>query len=114
MITWSIEKLWTTNNDTHTDVVSKIDFRVRWEVDGIWCDTKGFLNVDYSPDNFTDYSSLTENQVVNWVKDTLGTEKVNALEALVENEFDSEVIQKTVYKVDSLTKTPKEKEGLPF
>jgi len=114
MITWSIEKLWTINNDTHLDIVTKIDFRVKWEIDGIWCDTKGFLNVDYNPDTFTDYSSLTEDQVVNWVKDTLGIEKVEALEALVENEFDSEVIQKTVFKVDSLTKTPKEQEDLPF
>lgn len=119
MITWKIEKLYTTDNDIHTDIVTKVDFSVKYtNENGKWCDTKGFRDVSYNSDNFTEYSSLTEEQVINWVKSDLGILKVSALETLVEDEFNKidneEISSTTVFKLDSLTKTTKEQDTLPF
>ena len=39
------------------------------------------------PDNLIPYSSLSENQVITWVKEQLGDDKVQEIEAALENQL---------------------------
>ena len=38
-----------------------------------------------SSENFTEYESLTETQVIDWVKSSLGQEKITEIETAVSN-----------------------------
>ena len=117
MITWKIEKFITINNETHTDIVKKVEFNIKYEKDGKFAETRGNKDITYNPDSFTDYNSITESQAVTWVKNVLGTEKVDALEKLVTdcyNNMDEGTVSSFVYTNDSFTSKEKELDDLPF
>jgi len=117
MATWSTEKLMTYNTDSRSDIVSKVYFNVKHTQSGKVCETRGEINVEFNDDTFTEYSEVTEAMTINWVKTTLGSEKVTALENLVSSawsDMESDESYKFVYKVDSLTKTEKELTDLPW
>lgn len=117
MITWSVEKLITYNRPSYSNVVSKVYFNVKYTEDDKVCETRGEIDVEFNDDTFTQYSEVTEAMTINWVKNTLGTEKVTALQNLVSSAWsnmESDESYKFVYKVDSLTKTENELTDLPW
>ena len=118
MINWEVEKLITVNNSENSNIVKTVEFRIKYEVDSKFCETRGSKEVPYNSNSFTEYESLTETQVIDWVKNILGTEKVTALENLVTNGFNNmeeDVISTFVYTLDSLeSTTERTNDDLPF
>lgn len=118
MINWKIEKLITFDNSEHTNIVKNVEFCIKYETDEKVCETRGNKDIAYNSDSFTEYDSLTETQIVNWVKNILGTVKVEALEALVTTHFNNMEEDDTylfVYTLDSLEPvTEKTLDDLPF
>ena len=117
MATWSTEKLITYNAESHSNIVSKVHFNVKHTQDDKVCETRGEVDVEFNDDTFTQNSEVTEDMTINWVKNTLGTEKVPALENLVSSawaDMESDESYKFVYKVDSLTKRQNELTDLPW
>lgn len=97
-ITWTIEQLSCYPDvDNHIDVV----FSVAWRVNGV-DDTSGTplyatvygsqtLN-PYTPKSpFTPYADLTQEQVVGWVQDMMGSEQVAAINANIEQQIENQV-----------------------
>ena len=82
--TWIIEKIdCYAQFDGKTNVVFTIHWRVNG-TDGAYTDTNyGTINVPYrtTDSTFTPYASLTQDQVLGWVKDTMGTAIVDDIEA---------------------------------
>lgn len=82
-ITWKIEQLnCYPTKEEQTDVV----FTVHWRVngtDGTYDATNyGTIAVTYAADaSFTPYANLTQDQVIGWVKDSMGTDMVADIEA---------------------------------
>jgi len=117
MITWKIEKFTTKSNATHTDIVKNVEFNIKYEKDGKFAETRGNKDITYNADSFTDYNEITEDQAITWVKNVLGTEKIDALEKLVTdcyNNMAEDDISAFVYTNDSLTSTEKTLDDLPF
>ena len=56
---------------------------------------------DPDPDNFTPYEDLTSSQVIGWVQDALGAEKVVEMEDALSTNLDSEI-------------TPTSESGIPW
>ena len=55
----------------------------------------GTHGVEYDADNFTPYADLTEEQVIGWVKDSLGEEEVLKLEESVTNSLNLKITPDT-------------------
>lgn len=83
--TWSIQQLDAyPEAEGHNDVV----FGVHWRLDGVDGEhaggVYGSVGVTLDADApFAPYASLTEAQVIGWVKDALGEEQVAAYEASI-------------------------------
>ena len=85
MATWTIE---TTNRynlfQEHEDIIYSVDYIVTEanETDSIT--VQGLVNLDLSNiTSVTAYSSITENTLVGWVKEVLGSDEVAAIENVV-------------------------------
>lgn len=70
-------------------------FNVHWRcngVDGNYAGTSyGTQNVPLSSDSpFTPYEDLTQDQVIGWVKDAMGPERVAEIEANVEQQIENQ------------------------
>jgi hypothetical protein len=83
--TWSVVQL-----DAYPEAEGQSDvvFCVHWRLDGVDGEHSGGVygsaGVTLDPDApFAPYASLTEAQVIGWVKDALGEEQVAGLEANV-------------------------------
>jgi hypothetical protein len=91
--TWSISQLDAyPEAEGHEDVV----FGVHWRLDGVDGDHSGSVygsqSVTLDPGApFTPYASLTEAQVIGWVKDALGEEAVEAAEANVAQQIADQI-----------------------
>ena len=90
-LTWKIEQLnCKPSFDGKTNVVETIHWRLNG-VDGDYANSvygsQGVTYVEGSP--FTDYDSLTEETVVEWLKDALGAEQVANYETSVNGQLDS-------------------------
>lgn len=117
MITWKIEKLTTVSNGSHTDIVRNAEFHIKYEKDGKFAETRGNKDLTYNAESFTAYDEITEAQAVTWVKNVLGTIKVDKLENLVTDAFNNmqdDEISAFIYTLDSLTATEKTLDDLPF
>lgn len=82
LITWSIEKLECYQQVTSLpDVVCNIHWRVD-ATDGTYSDvSKGSIGITYSGDlPFTPYNELSEDQVIGWVKSSLGLGEIATIE----------------------------------
>ena len=88
MITWSIDKITTVPRvGDHSDVVKEIEWRCTATIGEASQSTYGkvILTLDESSfDDFTDYDDLTEEQVVEWVKEALGEQGVSYQQLLAE------------------------------
>ena len=91
--TWSVSQLDAyPEAEGHNDVV----FSVHWTLNGVDGEHSGSVygsqGVTLDPDApFVPYASLTEAQVIGWVKDALGEEQVASLEANVAEQIADQV-----------------------
>ena len=90
-LTWKIEQLGCKPSfDGKTNVVETIHWRLNG-VDGEYATSvygsQGVTYIEGSP--FTDYDSLTEETVVEWLKDALGAEQVANYETSVNNQLEA-------------------------
>ena len=85
-ITWSIvnDGLFTMDSNGQSNVVTDVNYAVT-VTDGTNTQTKtGSISIPHDTNTeFTPYSDLTEQKVIEWVKAELGSERVNSLEALM-------------------------------
>ena len=88
MITWSIDKITTVPQvGDHSDVVKQIDWRCTANIGETSQSTYGkvILTLDESSfEDFTEYNDLSEEQVIGWVKETLGEQGVSYQQLLAE------------------------------
>ena len=90
-LTWKIEALnCKPSFDGKTNVVETIHWRLNG-VDGDYATSVyGSQGVTYEEDSpFTDYDNLTEEILVEWVKDALGEEQVATYETSVNNQLEA-------------------------
>jgi hypothetical protein len=77
----------------YDDVVVLAEWAVSG-TDGTYSETIGSNTTQFtlSPDdpNFTPYAELTEEQVVGWIKDTLGADSVASYEATIAGSIDAQ------------------------
>jgi hypothetical protein len=90
-LTWKIEQLnCKPSFDGKTNVVETIHWRLNG-VDGDYATSvygsQGVTYVEGSP--FTDYDSLTEETVIEWLKDALSAEQVATYETGVNNQLEA-------------------------
>ena len=91
--TWSAVQLdCYPQEDGHDDVV----FSVHWTLNGVDGDYSGYVygsqGVSLDPSApFVPYASLTEAQVIGWVKDALGEDQVASLEANVAEQIANQI-----------------------
>jgi hypothetical protein len=90
-LTWKIEQLnCKPSFDGKTNVVETIHWRLNG-VDGDYATSVyGSQSVTYTEGSlFTDYDSLTEETVIEWLKDALGAEQVAEYEAGVNSQLEA-------------------------
>lgn len=91
-IKWVVEQMnCYPEKDGETDVV----FTVHWRVngaDGSYSGTNyGTQGVTYEPGTpYTPYENLTQDQVVGWVKDAMGEERVAEIESNVAKQIENQ------------------------
>ena len=90
-LTWKIEQL---NCKPFFDGKTNVVETIHWRLNGVDGDyatsvygSQGVTYVEGSP--FTDYDSLTEETVVEWLKDALGAEQVAEYETSVNGQLES-------------------------
>jgi hypothetical protein len=78
--------------DGDTDVVFNVHWTLTGEEAGFSGSVYGAQGVTVDPDApFTPYADLTEEQVIGWVQDSMGEERVAALEANVTQQINDQV-----------------------
>jgi len=92
--TWKIKSLQTVDEVNETDFVTTILYRVYCteEVDGKEYKASAVSSIVIEPkeeEGFVAYSELTEEQVVGWVKESLGTEGVESIEKSLASQVDN-------------------------
>jgi len=89
--TWSIPKngLFTLNTEGQTDVVVQALYQVSGTDGTHTADIPGSVQFTYVSGNpFVPFNQLTEAQVLTWVKDTIGADRINIMEKQVANILD--------------------------
>ena len=121
-VTWKIENVDVQNVGSYNDVVKKVYFACiedRNEPSVPDASTiksslyRHHIEIgDHDTSNFTSFADLTEDQIVNWVKATLGDDHVKFLEDLVVQGYDDNPLARSTSMWAVYTPT-KDKE-LPF
>ena len=96
--TWAVVQM---DAYPQVDGKSEVVFNVHWtltgEEAGFTGSVYGSQAVTLDPDApFTPYASLTQDQVIGWVKDALGDEQVASLEANVAEQINNQVAPSVV------------------
>lgn len=96
--TWSVQQM-----DAYPQEGDKTDvvFNVHWTLIGTEAGFSGSVygtqNVSVDPDvSFTSYDDLTQEQVIDWVQDAMGAERVAAYEANVAQQINSQIASPVV------------------
>lgn len=89
--TWSIRKLFSLPKQ---DGLKNVVHRVNWQLDATDGEFKsmvhGFVDIEMnSSSQFTDYMALTEQQVIDWVIQTLGESQIESFKADLQAEIDA-------------------------
>ena len=105
--TWKIKSLQTVDEVNETDFVTTILYRVNCteEVDGKEYKASAISSIIIEPkeeEGFIPYSDLTEEQVVGWVKESLGSEEVKSIEKSLASQVDNKSKPPVVPVVKSL------------
>lgn len=91
-IQWKIENMELKPSvDSLNDVVCTAHWRVYGREEDLVTSVYGSVsfNTNIEPENFLPYEELTEQQVVGWVKDYMGTEHVEALETALASQIEN-------------------------
>jgi hypothetical protein len=95
VITWDIAQLerhLPDGNVCPDGAVYTVHYTVSCEESGKTSGAYGSIGLgDPDPSSFTPFNSLTKDQVVDWVKTTLGSEQVAAIEAALEQQIQQEL-----------------------
>ena len=95
VITWKVAQLERKlpDGDTCPDgAVYTVHYTISCEEAGKTAGAYGSIGLgDPSPSDFTPFASLTEDQVIGWVKTTLGSEQVASVEAALEQQIQQEL-----------------------
>ena len=89
--TWSIEKngLYTLNTEGQTDVVVQALYKLSGTDGTHTADTNNVAEFTYTPGSpFVPFDQLTESQVLTWVKETLGSERIALMETQIVKTLD--------------------------
>lgn len=83
---WSVLDFDLIKSNDKKDVISTVYFTLETEIDGI----KGFASevkkLNLPSDTFIEYSEITEEKVIDWIKELLTTEEIDILQkACVQN-----------------------------
>ena len=94
--TWTISQTdFVLSEDGLTNVINVIHWRVDAEqIEGevtFYASSYGTQSVTFDPDNFTDYSNVTEADCIAWVKAGMGEEAVTALETSLQANIDLQI-----------------------
>jgi len=94
--TWTIPQTdFVLSEDGLTNVINVIHWRVNAEqTEGdntFYATSYGTQSVTADPDNFTDYSNVTEDNCIAWVKKAMGEEQVTALETSLQANIDLQI-----------------------
>ena len=83
------------SEDGLTNVINVIHWRVNAEQTvgevTFYASSYGTQSVTFDPDNFTDYSNVTEADCIAWVKAGMGEEAVTALETSLQANIDLQI-----------------------
>jgi hypothetical protein len=83
------------SEDGLTNVINVIHWRVNAEQteggDTFYASSYGTQSVTFDPNNFTDYSDVTEANCIAWVKAAMGEEAVTALEGGLQANIDLQI-----------------------
>lgn len=90
---WTIEQMncYPTHNN-QTDVVFNVHWRVN-ATDGVRNATNyGTQDIIYIADSpYTPYANLTQSQVIDWVKEAMGDERVASIEANIDAQIQQQI-----------------------
>ena len=98
--TWTIPQTdFVLSEDGLTNVINVIHWRVNAEqTEGSGDDAVtynasvyGTQSVTFDPNNFTDYSDVTKDNCIAWVKKAMGEEQVTALETSLQSNIDLQI-----------------------
>lgn len=84
-INWTIDGMDVVpNKSVYTNVVSNIHWRVLATYENYMISVYGEESIEYQlRETFIPYEELTQETVINWVKQTMGIEKVTEIENMV-------------------------------
>jgi hypothetical protein len=89
---WSINEMFVTN-DVVPDMVTRVAFSVSDTQDDLSGQVNYALNIlPADSDNYTPYAEVTESQAIGWVKEVLGVEGTESMEAQVQAIIDKQKI----------------------
>ena len=94
--TWIIAQTdFVLSEDGLTNVINVIYWRVNAEQtessNTFYATSYGTQSITADPDNFTDYSDVTEANCIAWVKAAMGEEQVTALETSLQSNIDLQI-----------------------
>jgi len=91
--TWAVVQMdCYPEEDGEMDVVFNVHWTLTGEEAGFSANAYGTQAVAVDPDApFTPYADLTEEQVIGWVQDSMGEERVAALEAAVAAQINDQI-----------------------
>ena len=94
--TWTIPQTdFVLSEDGLTNVINVIHWRVDLEQtegdETFYATNYGTQSVTFDPDNFTNYSDVTEANCIAWVKAAMGEEQVTALENSLKANIDLQI-----------------------
>jgi hypothetical protein len=84
--TWAIAQL---ERETADGFVFLSHYTVNAKDDAYASSAYGSIGFE-RPENLIPYSDLTEDEVISWVKDALGADKVDEVEAALQNQLDQQ------------------------
>ena len=91
LYTWTIQDLGTLDTSIATDYVVEVHFTVTGTEDSYSYRIPGFITFEVKEmENFTPFSSLTHDEVVGWVKNTLSAEELAFYASKIQEEIESQ------------------------
>jgi len=95
---WNIKKMYCSLSENgQTNVVKNVEYTVTATNSVNTVMVSGLQPITYISENsFTPYSSLTESQVISWIKDSMSATQIAAIEASLDNEIKNQTNPVTV------------------
>ena len=98
---WKINTLFVIpQQDDKQDIVAKVSWDLTGTVDDAEYGLNGIEELLFNNDQFIPFENLMENQVIGWIQNSLGQEKIENLKLTIFNQLKSKILQpiEVVYK----------------